>query len=230
MNALRIDEDLSNIHSYYVDQWDWEVVIDEKDRTIAFLQETVLKIYDSLKKTDEEVRSMFPHLVEKLPKDIKFIYSSDLENQYPDLSPKEREYEACKMYKAVFLMQIGKKLKSGQPHDGRAPDYDDWDLNGDILVYNPILDIPFELSSMGIRVSKESMLKQLKETDTMERCDLKYHKMILNDQLPYTIGGGIGQSRVCMFLLDKKHIGEVQASEWDEDTLKYCEERNITLL
>ncbi|KAF9762187.1 Aspartate--ammonia ligase [Nosema granulosis] len=230
MNALRIDEDISNIHSYYVDQWDWELVINEKDRTIEYLKSVVKDIYEVIKSTESFVRSKYTHLSEKLPQDIKFFYTSELEERYPDLSPKEREYEICKENKAVFLMQVGKVLKSGQKHDGRAPDYDDWELNGDILVYNSILDIPFELSSMGVRVSKESMLKQLKECNAMEKCEMVYHRMILNDELPFTLGGGIGQSRLCMFLLEKIHIGEVQVSEWDDKTKQYCEERNITLL
>ncbi|WUR03531.1 asparagine synthetase a (ASNA) [Vairimorpha necatrix] len=230
MNALRIDEDLSNIHSYYVDQWDWEKVIKEEDRNIEYLKKTVKDIYKSLKETDFLIRSEYQELTHKLPEDIQFIFTQDLEDEYPDLDPKEREYECVKKHKAVFLMKIGGVLRSGTRHDGRAPDYDDWELNGDILLYNELLDIPYEISSMGIRVSKESLMRQLEEAGALDRTSLKFHSMLLNDELPFTIGGGIGQSRVCMFLLDKLHIGEVQVSEWDEKTKKYCATRNINLL
>ena len=230
MNALRIDEDLSNIHSYYVDQWDWERVIKEDDRNINFLKENALKIYKSLKETDAVIRKDYPDLLQKFPEDIHFVFTQELEDKYPNLSAVEREYECVKEYKAVFLMKIGGKLKSGCKHDGRAPDYDDWELNGDLIMYNELLDIPFEISSMGIRVDKKSLLKQLEESNALDRVNLKFHSMLINGKLPFTIGGGIGQSRVCMFLLDKLHIGEVQVSEWDEQTKQYCTKRNISLL
>lgn len=230
MNALRIDEDLSNIHSYYVDQWDWEKVIKEEDRNIEYLQNTVRSIYKALKETDQSIRNEYKFLTNKLPEDIEFIYSQDLEDQYPEMCPEEREYEACKKYKAVFIMKIGGVLKSGKKHGDRSPDYDDWSLNGDIIVYNELLDIPFEISSMGIRVSKESLIKQLEESNFSDKKNLMFHSKIISEELPFTIGGGIGQSRVCMFLMDKLHIGEVQVSEWDEKTKKYAEERKINLL
>lgn len=230
MNALRIDEELSNIHSYYVDQWDWEKVIKEKDRTIDYLKDTVRSIYKTLKETDVCIRTEYPFLTEKLPDDIKFVYSQDLEDEYPEMCPEQREYECVKKHKAVFVMKIGGLLKSGTKHGDRSPDYDDWNLNGDIIVYNKMLDIPFELSSMGIRVNKESLLKQLEISNLSEKKNLFYHSKIISGELPFTIGGGIGQSRLCMFLMDKIHIGEVQVSEWDEKTKKYAEERNINIL
>lgn len=230
MNAIRPDEDLSNIHSYYVDQWDWEMAITASDRNIDFLRRIVTKIYNALKETDKLVRSKYPFIVEKFPEDIFFITSQEMEDLYPDLTPKEREYEITKRHKAVFIMKIGGKLNSGIQHDGRAPDYDDWELNGDIVMYNPILDIPYELSSMGIRVDPESLMKQLKLSGNESRKNFEFHSMLLRNELPLSIGGGIGQSRICMFLLDKLHIGEVQVSDWDDDVKSYCQKRNIKLL
>lgn len=230
MNAIRKDEQVDNLHSYYVDQWDWEAVISEKDRNERKLKEIVRRIYKVLRITDEYIVDEFPQLSRKLPEKIYFITSQELEDMYPHLTPKEREDKICKKYKAVFIMQIGKVLKSGQIHDGRSPDYDDWDLNGDILVYNEVLDCGFELSSMGIRVNKESLLTQLTVANNLERLELPYHQMIMEEKLPYTIGGGIGQSRLCMFYLEKAHIGEVQCSVWPHDMVEKCRKNNIFLL
>ncbi|ERJ11325.1 aspartate--ammonia ligase [Haloplasma contractile] len=230
MNAIRKDEEPDYIHSYYVDQWDWERVIGQSDRNELKLKEVVERIYKVLKITDEYIVDEFPVLSHKLPETIFFISSQELENQYPDLTSKQREHEICKKYKAVFIFKIGKKLLSGKPHDGRSPDYDDWELNGDILLYNPVSETAFELSSMGIRVDKESLLKQLEETNTLDRLNLEYHQAIVNDVLPLTIGGGIGQSRLCMYFLEKAHIGEVQSSVWPKSMIKECKEKNIHLL
>lgn len=232
MNAVRRDEELDNTHSIYVDQWDWERVIsrEERNRGLEFLKEIVNKIYKVFLATEAVVNMKYHQLKTVLPNEIYFITSQELEDMYPNLSPKERENEITKKHNAVFIMQIGKVLKGGEKHDGRAPDYDDWDLNGDILVYNQVLDQAYELSSMGIRVDKESLERQLKISGNEDRKNLNFHKMLLNDELPLTIGGGIGQSRICMFLLQKAHIGEVQASVWDEETEKVCKENNIILL
>lgn len=232
MNAIRRDEELDNIHSIYVDQWDWEMVItkEERERGLEFLKEIVTKIYKVFLATEAVVNMKYHSLKTKLPDDIFFITSQELEDMYPNLSPKDRENEITKKHKSVFLMQIGKILNGGEKHDGRAPDYDDWNLNGDILVWNDVLNMAFELSSMGIRVDKKSLKEQLEISNNKERENLDFHKMLLNDELPLTIGGGIGQSRICMLLLQKAHIGEVQASIWDEGTEKICLENNIDLL
>lgn len=232
MNAIRRDEDLDNTHSIYVDQWDWERVITPEDRArgLDFLKEIVTKIYKVFIATEAYLNMKYHELKTLLPNDIYFLTSQELEDMYPDLTPKQRENEITKKHKAVFLMQIGKFLNSGERHDGRAPDYDDWDLNGDILVWNDILGTSFELSSMGIRVDKEVLNKQLDKLNLNERKELDFHKALLNDELPLTIGGGIGQSRICMFLLQKAHIGEVQASIWSDEIEKACKENGINLL
>lgn len=233
MNAIRRDEELDNIHSVYVDQWDWELVIKEEDRCMDFLKYTVNKIYSVLQELEYLMHRRYPQLEnddDRLPSSIYFITSQELENRYPNLTPKQREKEITKKYKAVFISQIGKTLNSGNKHDGRAPDYDDWELNGDILVWYPILDIALELSSMGIRVNKESIHKQLLLTNQTEREQLPYHQNVINEVLPLTIGGGIGQSRLCMYFLKKAHIGEVQASLWSDETRQLCEKHNIHLL
>ncbi|MDO4743775.1 MAG: aspartate--ammonia ligase [Clostridia bacterium] len=230
MNAIRRDEDTDNIHSIYVDQWDWERVIEKDERTVSTLKHTVKKIFSVFKMTEKFVNSMFPQIEPRLPEEITFITTQNLEDMYPDLTPKQREHEIAKKYGAVFIMQIGGKLKSGEKHDGRAPDYDDWELNGDIIFYDDLLDIPFEVSSMGIRVSEESMKNQLKIAGCEDRASLPFHKDLLAGRLPYTIGGGIGQSRICMFILHKAHIGEVQASAWPEEMIEDCRENGIILL
>ncbi len=230
MNAIRRDEDTDNIHSIYVDQWDWERVIDKAERTEETLKDTVRRIYSVFKTTEEFVNSKYPDIKPRLPEDITFITTQELEDMYPDLSGKEREHRISKKYGAVFIMQIGGELKSGKRHDGRAPDYDDWELNGDIVFYDDLLDIPFEVSSMGIRVSEESMRKQLKLANCEERASLPFHKDLLEGKLPYTIGGGIGQSRICMYILHKAHIGEVQASAWPVEMREECEKNGISLL
>ncbi len=230
MNALRRDEDTDNIHSVYVDQWDWEMVINRQDRTIDFLEETVRSIYKTLKITEDYLAYEYEYIGHVLPEEITFIDSQSLEDLYPDLSPREREYEAVREYGAIFVEGIGKKLKSGERHDGRAPDYDDWNLNGDIIVYYPVLDIALELSSMGIRVDEESLAAQLKEAGCEERRGLMFQKALLAGELPCTIGGGIGQSRICMFYLRKAHIGEIQASVWPSETLRAAGEAGIQLL
>lgn len=215
MRAIRRDEDLDAIHSYYVDQWDWEKHILKEQRSLDFLKENVIEIFNALKATEDLVLEKNPQLTRKLPENITFISSQELEDTYPSLSSAERENVIAKKYGAVFITGIGKKLSSGDRHDLRAPDYDDWDLNGDLIVYNPISDRSLELSSMGIRVDKASLIKQLAECDCSERLELPFHKKIISEELPYSIGGGIGQSRVCMFMLEKKHIAEVQPSVWD---------------
>ncbi len=230
MNAIRRDEDLDNIHSAFVDQWDWEKVIAKEDRTEKTLKSAVKCVYNSLKHTENYVADEYEFVHKFLPEDITFVTAQELEDMYPDLGAKEREYEITKKNGAVFLMKIGGALRSGKPHDGRAPDYDDWELNGDILVYYPVLDIALELSSMGIRVDEESLLRQLKIRGVENRCELDFHKRLLEGKLPYTIGGGIGQSRMCMFFLRKAHIGEVQASVWPQETRRECEEKGIVLL
>ena len=232
MNAIRRDEIPDNIHSVYVDQWDWEKIIRKEDRTIEYLQRTVRAIVSAVCAAEMNLHAQFPELYE-LPlhtPDVTFITSQELEDLYPDLSPKERENTFVRENGTTFLMQIGRKLRSGKPHDGRAPDYDDWDLNGDILFWNSTLNISYELSSMGIRVSPESLDRQLKEAGCDDRRSLPFHKALLAGELPYTIGGGIGQSRLCMLILGSAHIGEVQASVWDADTIKACNEAGIPLL
>lgn len=230
MNAIRRDEEMDNTHSIYVDQWDWEKVIDLKDRTIDYLKQTVINIVNAIADTSEYLKKLYPALTYSICRDVKFITTQELEDAYPDKTGKERENLIAKKYNTVFLIGIGDKLKSGKPHDGRAPDYDDWALNGDLLFYNPILDSAFEISSMGIRVSPESLKSQLEKANKMERASLLFHKMLLNGELPYTIGGGIGQSRLSMLLLEKAHVGEVQVSVWDEQTQKLCADKKVKLL
>lgn len=230
MSAIRRDEDTDNIHSLYVDQWDWEKIIARKERTLETLKDTVKLVYDSLKLTEDYISNEYPAFKKILPDEIAFITSQELEDMYPELTAKEREYEITKLKGAVFIMQIGGDLKSGEKHDGRAPDYDDWGLNGDILVYYPILDIALELSSMGIRVDEETLKRQLELSGEMQRAELPFQKAILNGELPFTIGGGIGQSRICMFFLKKAHIGEVQASIWPDDVIDSAEKNKVNLL
>ena len=230
MNAIRRDEDLDNLHSIYVDQWDWEKVITPQLRNRAFLQDTVKAIVLALQRTQDHICQKFPILSRVIPEKITFLTTQELEDRYPDLTPKEREDAACKEYGLVFLMQIGDRLRSGIPHDGRAPDYDDWALNGDILVWYPLLDRAVEISSMGIRVDKDSLQQQLKKAGCEARAQLPFHRMLLEDQLPLTMGGGIGQSRMCMLMLNKVHIGEVQASIWSDEMIDACEARGVHLL
>lgn len=230
MNAIRRDEDTDNIHSIFVDQWDWEKIISKEERNPETLKATVQKVYTALKRTESYIASQYNYIHEFLPAEISFITSQELEDMYPDCTPKEREYKIAKLKGAIFIMQIGDKLASGEKHDGRAPDYDDWKLNGDIIVYYPVLDIALELSSMGIRVDEVSLKEQLDKAGCPERAELPFQKAILDKELPYTIGGGIGQSRICMFYLRKAHIGEVQASIWP-DAINDCAAKNgITLL
>ncbi|MCT4688778.1 aspartate--ammonia ligase [Vallitalea sp.] len=230
MNAIRRDEDMDNLHSIYVDQWDWERVVTKEQRNEEFLKDVIRKIYKVFKDTETFLYEKYPFLGKNLPEEIKFITTQELEDLYPNLKPSEREDRAAKEHYAVFIMKIGGTLKSGEKHDGRAPDYDDWELNGDIVFWNPVLNRAFELSSMGIRVDEESLKSQLVIADAEERKELKYHQMILNKTLPYTIGGGIGQSRICMYFLRKAHIGEVQASIWPEEMITDCESHGINLL
>ncbi len=230
MNAIRRDEDLDNLHSVYVDQWDWEKIITKEQRTLETLKETVNKIYGVFKETEDFSVTQLVKSEKSLPEEIFFITTQELEDKYPELTPKEREDAICKEHKAVFIMKIGDVLNSGEKHDGRAPDYDDWSLNGDILFWNPVLERAFELSSMGIRVDEKSLNEQLKKSNCEDRKNLEFHKLLLEGKLPYTIGGGIGQSRICMFFLRKAHIGEVQASVWDEKNIEFCKEYGITLL
>ena len=230
MNAIRRDEDLDNLHSVYVDQWDWEMIIEDSDRTIEFLKTVVIKICEALSRTESQVCEAFPELGTPQPRIPHFVTAEDLVQKYPGKTPKEREDLICKEFGTVFIIGIGKKLSDGKPHDGRAPDYDDWDLNGDLLVWYPLLDRAVELSSMGIRVNKESLARQLKEAHAEDRAHLKFHRDLLSDQLPLTIGGGIGQSRMCMILLKKAHIGEVQSSVWNDDMVIACLENGIDLL
>jgi len=238
MNAIRPDEILDDLHSVYVDQWDWEKVLAPEQRNLKFLRKTVEKIFEAMKKTENFLHSSFPRLKPVLPENITFLHTEELEDQYPDLLPQEREHAVCQKLKAVFLLGIGGPLKNGKPHDKRAPDYDDWTsptekgkgLNGDILLWNPQLDRAFEISSMGIRVNASALEKQLQIAGTIERKKLFFHKKILNGELPLSIGGGIGQSRLCMFFLKKIHIGEVQASIWPGTILEECRRNNIPLL
>ncbi len=230
MSAIRRDEDTDNIHSIYVDQWDWEKIITKEERTVETLKDVVRTVYKSLKKTETYMSIEYDYIEEILPKEISFITTQELEDLYPDSTPKEREYKIAKLKGAVFIMQIGGMLKSGQKHDGRAPDYDDWTLNGDIIVYYPVLDIALELSSMGIRVDEDALTRQLNAAGCPERANLPFQKAILDGELPYTIGGGIGQSRICMFYLRKAHIGEVQASLWPRETMEQAQALGIALL
>lgn len=239
MNAIRTFEDLDNMHSLYVDQWDWEKTITEKQRNIAFLKQTVRDIYAALRKVEAQIYHSFPHITPVLPDEITFIHSQELLEQYPHLSPAEREREAARRYGAIFIIGIGANLSDGKPHDRRAPDYDDWStpndegfngLNGDLIVWDTVLDAPMELSSMGLRVDAEAMRRQLSICGCENRAELNFHRMLLNGELPLSIGGGIGQSRLCMFLLQKAHIGEVQASIWPDEQIKQCAAAGITLL
>ena len=230
MSAIRRDEDVDNIHSIYVDQWDWEKIITKEERNIETLKEVVRNVYKVLRKTEKYMSIEYDYIEEILPHDIFFVTTQELENMFPDYTAKEREYYIAKAKGAVCIMQIGDKLASGLPHDGRAPDYDDWALNADIVVYYPVLDIALELSSMGIRVDKDALLSQLEKANCMDRAELPFQKAIINEELPYTIGGGIGQSRICMFFLRKAHIGEVQCSLWPDDILKEAEEIGLQML
>ena len=230
MSAIRRDEDTDNIHSIYVDQWDWELAIDKSERDLEPLKKIVKKVYSALKNTESYMAGKYDYIKEILPDEIVFITSQELLDRYPGLDAKQREYEITKDNGAVFIMQIGGALSSGERHDGRAPDYDDWQLNGDILVYYPVLDIALELSSMGIRVDEASLRSQLEISGCMDRAELPFQKSLLNGELPYTVGGGIGQSRICMFYLRKAHIGEVQSSVWPQDVTEATEKSGINLL
>lgn len=239
MNAIRADEELTNMHSLYVDQWDWEVTIDSSQRNLAFLKDVVTRIFKVLKRTEFQVCEEFPAIKPNLPDDITFVHSEELLAMYPDLSPFERENAIAKKYGAVFIIGIGGELANGQKHDGRAPDYDDWTtettngfkgLNGDIVIWNPILERSFEISSMGIRVDKNALNEQLNLSGLESRKSLLFHQMLLNDQLPLSMGGGIGQSRICMYFLQKAHIGEVQSSIWPDEMISLCQENNIFLM
>ena len=239
MNAIRTAEDLDNLHSLYVDQWDWEQTIRREDRNLAYLKATVDKIYRALRETEAKIYADYPHITPRLPENVTFVHTEELLQQYPDLSAKEREAKVAERYGAVFLIGIGNPLSNGEPHDGRAPDYDDWitlnddgyyGLNGDLILWDNILEMPFELSSMGIRVSEESLRSQLAARGCEDRLQLSFHKALVNGELPYSIGGGIGQSRLCMFLLQKAHIGEVQASIWPEEQYELCKQKGILLM
>ena len=230
MSAIRRDEETDNIHSIYVDQWDWEKIISRQERTLDYLKETVRAVYKVLRKTEKYMAIRYDYISEILPHDIFFITTQELENMFPDYTPKEREYYITKAKGAVCLMQIGDRLESGIRHDGRAPDYDDWALNADIVVYYPVLDIALELSSMGIRVDREALLSQLEKAGCPERADLPFQKSILEEAVPFTIGGGIGQSRICMFFLRKAHIGEVQCSLWPEEVMREAGKAGLQLL
>lgn len=239
MNALRPDEELDNIHSIYVDQWDWEKVISLEQRTLDYLKKTVRRIYEAIKVTENKLYVEFPQIEPMLPEDVFFIHSEDLLRMYPDLSSKEREDAIVKKYKAVFIIGIGGLLSDGKPHDSRAADYDDWStvnedgycgLNGDLLLWNPVLESAFEISSMGIRVDEAAMKRQLELRGETNKSELLYHKLLLDGKLPYTIGGGIGQSRLCMFLLRKAHIGEIQSSIWPDEDRRICRESGIDLV
>ncbi len=230
MNAIRRDDDTDNMHSIFVDQWDWEKVITCDQRTIDFLKETVKNIVKAIVFTKRKVNLRYPIFKTTIKEEIYFVTTQELEDRFPDKTPKEREDLICKEHKTVFIMQIGGKLKSGERHDGRAPDYDDWALNGDLFFWNDVLQKAIEISSMGVRVDETSLQSQLAEADALDRNKYEYHKMITDGTLPLTIGGGIGQSRLCMFLLEKAHIGEVQASIWSEEMIQACAEHGITLL
>ena len=239
MNALRPEEELDNIHSIYVDQWDWEKVITRDERTLDYLKKTVRRIYEAIKVTENKLYVEFPQIEPMLPEDLHFIHSEELLKMYPDLSPKDRENAVTKKFGAVFIIGIGGSLSDGQPHDGRSSDYDDWStlngdgymgLNGDLLLWNPVLESAFEISSMGIRVDAEALRRQLSLRGETDKSGLLYHRMLLEDRLPYTIGGGIGQSRLCMFLLRKAHIGEIQSSVWPESMRTLCHNAGIDLV
>lgn len=230
MNAIRRDEEMDNLHSIYVDQWDWEKVIDRSTRNVDTLKSTVIKIVGVICDTLDEIKKLYPQITVKLSREVSFITTQELEDLYPALSPRERENEYLREHKTAFIMQIGDVLKSGIRHDGRAPDYDDWKLNGDIMFWNDVLECAFEVSSMGIRVDEKSLDEQLTKAGCDDRRNLLFHKMLLNGELPLTMGGGIGQSRVCMLLLQKAHIGEVQVSIWDEETISGCKKAGIELL
>jgi len=230
MNAIRRDETLDNMHSVYVDQWDWEKIITRKQRTLETIMSVVLDLYRCFCRIENHILRYYPQLERKLPPDVFFITSQDLEDRYPGLAPRQREDEICREKKAVFILQIGEKLKSGIPHDGRAPDYDDWQLNGDLLFWYPVLERAFEVSSMGIRVDETSMREQLIKANCTDRMSLDFHRQVLEGTLPLTIGGGIGQSRTCMFYLDKAHIGEVQSSVWPDKMVLDCQRCGINLL
>jgi aspartate--ammonia ligase len=239
MNAIRADEELDNLHSLYVDQWDWEAVVTKDQRTLEFLKNVVERIYSAIRRTEYLTCETYPQIKPFLPEKIHFIHSEDLLKMYPNKTPKEREDAICKEYGAVFIIGIGGKLANGEKHDGRAPDYDDWStvaengkkgLNGDILIWYPVLERSFELSSMGIRVDKESLLRQLKLEGKEDRIELFFHQQLINDKLPLSIGGGIGQSRLCMVLLHKAHIGEIQASIWPDDMREACEKAGMMLI
>ncbi|MCD7938575.1 MAG: aspartate--ammonia ligase [Tannerellaceae bacterium] len=239
MNAIRSDEDLDNLHSLYVDQWDWEKTITAEQRSLDYLKKTVRQIYTILREVEQLVYDRYPHITPSLPEEITFIHSEELLQMYPGISPREREAKAAEKFGAIFIIGIGGELSNGEKHDGRAPDYDDWStlnadgfngLNGDIILWNDVLKCAFELSSMGIRVDKKALETQLEISGCPERSSLEFHKALLEDRLPLSIGGGIGQSRLCMFFLKKAHIGEVQASIWPEEQIKQCKEKNINLL
>jgi len=239
MNAIRSDEELTNLHSLYVDQWDWELVIKPEERTLQFLKSIVERIYQVLKRTEFIIYENYPQIKPQLPDKITFVHSEELLEAYPDLTPREREHKAAAAHGAIFVIGIGGDLKDGQKHDGRAPDYDDWitetvngykGLNGDIILWNPVLERAFEISSMGIRVDKDALNQQLRLTGSEERKSLFFHQLLINDELPLSVGGGIGQSRICMYYLRKAHGGEVQASIWPEDMLKQCRENGIVLM
>lgn len=230
MNAIRRDEEMDNLHSIYIDQWDWEKIITKETRNIEYLKDSVKNIVSAICNTLDSLKVIYPEITTTLSNDVTFITTEELYNLYPELTPKERENEFVKTHKTSFIMKIGDLLPNGKKHDGRAPDYDDWALNGDILFWNDILECAFEVSSMGIRVNKTSLEEQLVKSGCEDRKNLPFHKMILNETLPLTLGGGIGQSRLSMLLLGKAHIGEVHSSIWDKDTLKICKENNINLL
>ena len=230
MNAIRRDEEMDNLHSVYTDQWDWEKIITKETRNEDYLKKVVQGIVGAICDTLDFLKCRYPQLDVELCRTVKFITAQELEDKYPTLTSKERENAICKEYKTVFIMQIGDKLRSGKPHDSRAPDYDDWSLNGDILFWNELLDCAFEISSMGIRVDEKSLDEQLEKANANARRELPFHKALLNGELPLTMGGGIGQSRLSMLLLNKAHIGEVQVSLWDEETKKVCKENGIVLL
>jgi len=239
MNAIRADEMLDNLHSLYVDQWDWERVVSRAERNLDYLKDVVRRIYDVIQRTEKYICHLYPAIDPMLPETITFVHSEELEARYPDLTSKEREKAVCQEHGAVFVIGIGSTLKNGQPHDGRAPDYDDWStptlngykgLNGDILVYYPVLDCPYELSSMGVRVDAKALLRQLELCGDLERQNLLFHRRLLDGELPLSVGGGIGQSRLCMLYLRKAHIGEIQSSLWPQGMIEECQQNNIFLL
>jgi len=230
MSAIRRDEDTDNLHSIYVDQWDWEKVISKEERNMETLEYTVRKVFAALKETEEFMARRYNYIEPCLPDEITFVSSQELETMYPNSTPKEREYRYAKAKGAIFITQIGKILESGEKHDGRAPDYDDWELNGDIIVYYPVIDVALELSSMGVRVDEDALRRQLASAGCEDRAELEFQKALLSGELPYTIGGGIGQSRICMFYLRKAHIGEVQASVWPADAMQEAMKNDIQML